>query len=53
MLSINGFDAWIVVDGEPLKEYEVFLNPEQKLATCWIPSTVGKVLLHCIFFEAF
>jgi hypothetical protein len=45
MLHLNGFSAWITVDHEPLPIYAVEIGGQQNLATCWVPSTLGKVKL--------
>lgn len=44
MLHLNGFDAWIEVDGEELKTYNVEVSDDRLTVTCWIPSEAGKVL---------
>ncbi|THU88020.1 hypothetical protein K435DRAFT_969657 [Dendrothele bispora CBS 962.96] len=41
-MLLNGFQAWITIEGEVVQEYgqEIFATENQ--ATCWIPSELGK-----------
>jgi hypothetical protein len=43
MLRLNGFRAWISVDHKPLDIYKMEIDDERNIATCWVPSTAGKV----------
>ena len=42
VMELNGFSAWITVDGTDLTHYNVEVSPEGDKATCWIPSEAGK-----------
>ena len=42
-LKLGEYEAWMVVEGEEVEHYEIRVNEETKVATCWIASTVGKV----------
>ncbi|KAJ8088545.1 hypothetical protein PM082_022618 [Marasmius tenuissimus] len=42
MLRYDGFSAWITVDDKPLGEYDVRVEEETKVVTCWIASEAGK-----------
>ncbi|KAF8972196.1 hypothetical protein BDZ97DRAFT_1016540 [Flammula alnicola] len=43
-LSCNDFEAWVVVDGQELKQYGVECNALTRTpeTSCWIPSETGK-----------
>jgi hypothetical protein len=43
MLELNGFQAWVTVDGVELDQYSVETSPDKKLITCWIACEQGKV----------
>jgi hypothetical protein len=43
MLQLNGFQAWVEVDGVELKQYDVETLADEKTATSWIASEVDKV----------
>ncbi|KAF7305820.1 hypothetical protein HMN09_00735900 [Mycena chlorophos] len=38
MLELNGFAAWISIDGEEVPEYGVETDSERNTVTCWIAS---------------
>ncbi|KIK98724.1 hypothetical protein PAXRUDRAFT_87355, partial [Paxillus rubicundulus Ve08.2h10] len=42
MLTHRGFSAWIVSEGEELREYLVAVDANAHRVSCWIPSEVGK-----------
>lgn len=46
--KIGGYEAWMVVKNKEVKHYgilyEIEVNEKTKVATCWIASTVGKVM---------
>lgn len=44
-LKVGVFEAWAVVENEEVEHYHIDVNEEEKLATCWIASTAGKVSL--------
>jgi hypothetical protein len=41
-MDLEGFSAWITVDGADLKHYNVEILDNGNKATCWIPSEAGK-----------
>lgn len=43
MPSHRGFSAWIVSDGQVLKEHLVAIDANSNRVQCWIPSEAGKV----------
>ncbi|KAG6809879.1 hypothetical protein H0H92_014297 [Tricholoma furcatifolium] len=47
MVELNGFSAWVVVDGTELPEYGYQTDLELKQVTCWIPSQAGKEFTVC------
>lgn len=47
-MQLGTFGAHIVVDGVPLKEYDIVFESPRK-ATCWIASEEGKV---CHIYDA-
>ena len=51
MPKLGDYEAWIRVDGEKLPEYGI--NSEATEITCWIPSEVGKVRYHGLYFCVF
>jgi len=44
-LNVGGYEAWVVVEDEKIEHYAIDVDEEEKLATCWIASTAGKVSL--------
>jgi hypothetical protein len=42
-LVYEGFEAWIVMDGQPLPQFGVEYKEGTREGTAWIPSTAGKV----------
>jgi hypothetical protein len=40
-MNLNGYSAWISVDGNALKEYNIDISNGNN-ATCWIASEAGK-----------
>lgn len=56
MVTFNGLEAWITIDGSEAHatEYSVETYEENKTITCWIASEVGKVnTLYIIWFLNF
>lgn len=48
MLKLQGYTAWISVDGQPLDTYAVETSLATNEVTCWIPSEAGKEFsVHC------
>ena len=43
MVELNGFSAWVGVDGADLPQREPQLDLDVKQVVCWIPSVAGKV----------
>lgn len=43
MLKLQGYTAWISVNGQPLDTYAVETSLATNEVTCWIPSEAGKV----------
>jgi hypothetical protein len=43
-VKLGKYEAWIVVENQEIEHYEVEVNEESKVATCWIASTAGKVV---------
>ena len=39
----RGFSAWIISDGQVLKEHLVAIDADSNCVQCWIPSEAGKV----------
>ncbi len=42
-LKVGEYEARIVVEGKNIAHYGIEVNEERMVATCWIPSTAGKV----------
>ncbi|KAF7305833.1 hypothetical protein HMN09_00737300 [Mycena chlorophos] len=42
MLQLNGFNAWITIDNQPVPEYQVDISADQTSVTCWVASELGK-----------
>nr|GAT55875.1 predicted protein [Mycena chlorophos] len=42
MLQLNGFNAWITIDGQPVPEHQVDISADQTSVTCWVASELGK-----------
>ncbi|KIJ98150.1 hypothetical protein K443DRAFT_681021 [Laccaria amethystina LaAM-08-1] len=47
MLQFGNHKGWISVDNNELPEYGVQYSEDEKIATCWIPSKVGKNFVIC------
>lgn len=45
-MDLKGYSAWVSVDGNALKEYNIEITNGDK-ATCWIPSEAGKASGSC------
>lgn len=43
MVQFGDSSVAIVVDGEPLPEFDVKVSDDAKTISCWIPSEEGKV----------
>ncbi|KAF9534000.1 hypothetical protein CPB83DRAFT_844928 [Crepidotus variabilis] len=41
-LSLREYGAWITVDGQEVEHYQVKVDENRNLVTCWIASTEGK-----------
>ena len=48
MVQFGDYSVAIVVDGEPLPEFDVNISDDAKTASCWIPSEAGKVSFHYV-----
>lgn len=51
-MDLNGYSAWISVDGTALKEYNIEVSNGNN-ATCWIASEAGKASRSCVCFDEF
>lgn len=49
-LKVGEYEAWVVIEGEKIAHYGIEVDEKRMVATCWIPSVVGKVrtLYHII-----
>ncbi|KAF7363610.1 hypothetical protein MSAN_01018100 [Mycena sanguinolenta] len=47
MLTLRGFSAWIVVDGEPVPQYLVAEDTKASKVSCWIPGEAGQKFSVC------
>jgi hypothetical protein len=45
MLELQGFSAWIDIDGVNLLQHDVKISDDRNSVSCWIVSEVGKVRL--------
>jgi hypothetical protein len=43
-VKLGQYEAWVVVEGQEIEHFAIAVNEETKVASCWIASTVGKVL---------
>ncbi|KAJ7020010.1 hypothetical protein C8F04DRAFT_313936 [Mycena alexandri] len=42
MLHLNGFSAWITIDGQEIAEYDIQTSEDEKNVTCWVAAELGK-----------
>ena len=43
-VKLGEYEAWVVVEGQEIEHFAIEVNEETKVASCWIASTVGKVM---------
>ncbi|KAJ7267647.1 hypothetical protein B0H12DRAFT_1045718 [Mycena haematopus] len=41
-MNLNGFSAWVCIEGKEAPEYDVEISEADKTVTCWIASELGK-----------
>lgn len=48
-VQLGQYMAWVVVEGQEVEHYDIEVNEENKVASCWIASTAGKVMVSSLY----